>query len=66
MDRGNPILTLRNLLIGAKADSRGEINQTYIAAVTIKAWNRYRSGDPVSQLRFRVGGANPESFPEPR
>lgn len=66
MDRGNPILTLRNLLIDTRYTARGEINQTYIAAVTIKAWNRYRAGEPSVQLRFRIGGANPEAFPEPR
>lgn len=66
MERGNPILTLRNLLISAKSESRGEINQTYIAAVTIKAWNRFRAGEDSAQLRFRVGGANPEKFPDPR
>lgn len=66
MDRGDPILTLRNLLIAARYQARGEINQTYIAAVTIKAWNRYRAGEGSTQLRFRVGGANPETFPEPR
>lgn len=66
MDRGNPILTLRNLLIQIKTDARGEANQTYTAAVVIKTWNKFRAGQAASQIRFRAGGAKPEPFPEPR
>jgi len=47
-------------------DARGERNQRYIAALVIKAWNAYRDGAPVRQLKYRIGGANPEKFPEPR
>ena len=65
LQRGNPILTLRELLFNIKANQRGLINQTYIAAVTIKAWNKFRDGTECKTLRFTPGGANPEKFPEP-
>lgn len=66
LERGNPILTLRNHLITLKDDSKGERNLRYVAAVTIKAWNKFREGEQLSQMKFRTGGANPEVFPEPR
>ena len=65
LQRGNPILTLRELLFNIKANQRGIVNQTYIAAVTIKAWNKFRDGTECKTLRYSPGGANPEKFPEP-
>lgn len=66
LERGNPILTLRNTLIAIKSDSAARaLDQAYIAALAIKAWNKYRAGQQLSRLSFRMGGANPESFPEP-
>lgn len=32
-------------------------------AVTIKAWNAYRRGEPLRQARWRAGGSSPEAFP---
>lgn len=64
LDRGHPALTLRNLLLRLK-DERGLKDQSYIAALTIKAWNRYRDGQEVLHLRYAPGGARPEPFPEP-
>jgi hypothetical protein len=65
LDRGNPILTLRNTLQAIKNDVRGERNQVYLLALTIKAWNKFRDGESMMKLSFRPGGANPEQFPEP-
>ncbi|MDN6358432.1 MAG: hypothetical protein L0L76_10445 [Yaniella sp.] len=65
LDRGHPALTLRNLLLRLK-DERGLKDQSYIAALTIKAWNRYRAGQDVLSLRYAPGGAKPEPFPEPQ
>lgn len=62
---GSPILALRNVLIANKASTKS-IPQTLIAALVIKAWNKYRDGEPVKLLKFTVGGANPEQFPEPK
>lgn len=47
-------------------EAKGARNARYLAAITIKAWNAFREGRDVKILRFTVGGANPETFPEPR
>lgn len=66
LERGNPILTLRELLAALKKNQRGTVNQTYIAAVTIKAWNKFRDGEQITTLRYSPGGAHPEKFPTPK
>lgn len=42
----------------------GVTNLTELAALLVKTWNFYRDGMSVTQLRWRSGGANPESFPK--
>ena len=37
-----------------------------VIALIFKAWNLYRDGEHVKQLRIRRGGHAPESYPEPR
>lgn len=37
-----------------------------VIPLAFKAWNLYRDGDHIKQLRIRRGGSAPESFPEPR
>lgn len=65
LERGNPILTLREALFSLKENTKGIRNSQYIAALVIKAWNKYRRGESCSILRYTPGGAKPESFPEP-
>lgn len=65
LERGNPILALRNQLLTMKQEARGAVNPSYMAALIIKAWNKYRDGENAHMLKFRIGGANPERFPEP-
>lgn len=62
--KGDPIYELRRTLAGTK-DVRGERSQTFLLAITIKAWNAYRRGESVGLYRWKPGGAKPESFPEP-
>lgn len=59
------ILTLREALIRNKSVTKGILNPSHIAALTIKAWNKYRAGEPATLLRYTPGGANPEKFPHP-
>jgi hypothetical protein len=33
-------------------------------AIIVKAWNKFRAGELVNRLSFRLGGSNPEQFPE--
>ena len=63
LERGNPILALRNTLQALAANTRGNISPLYQAALVIKAWNKFRMGENCLKLSFRVGGANPEKFP---
>lgn len=65
LDRGHPILTLRNQLINLKAE-RGQKKPDYVAALAIKAWNKFRAGESSTLLRFTPGGSNPEKYPEPK
>lgn len=63
---GEPIYMLRKVLQKSREDVRGTRNVTLLAALTVKAWNAYRSGDTVNLLRWTPGGASPERFPEPK
>lgn len=42
----------------------GKLTQKVIAALFIKAWNAYLSGEQLGTLAYRQGGAHPEAFPE--
>lgn len=61
MKLGHPVIELRRIL----ADKNREETPGTWTALTIKAWNKYRDGEPVKSLKFRAGGAMPEAFPEP-
>lgn len=61
----HPVLTLRSQLAKLH-ESKGTVNQTYLAALTIQAWNKYRAGENASVLKFIPGGSNPMKFPEPK
>ena len=41
----------------------GRLPAKVIAALIIKAWNAYITGEELKNLRFRQGGAYPEDFP---
>lgn len=57
--------TLRKTLSDIGKDKRrGSINQRWMAAIIIKAWNRFILGEDCKVLNFRPGGANKEPFPE--
>lgn len=60
-----PIYELRRTLEDT-VSVRGERDRTWVFAVTVKAWNAYRSGDTVHHYKFHQGGAKPEKFPMPR
>lgn len=62
---GDPIYELRKQLASMRENVKGERNQRYQMALTIKAWNAYRRGEKIGLLKFRTGGAKPEQFPEP-
>lgn len=42
----------------------GKLTQKVIAALFIKTWNAFMSGEQLGTLAYRQGGAHPEAFPE--
>lgn len=65
---GEPIYALRKVLMQSSegAPRTVRLPARTAAAFTIKAWNAYRTGEHVQQLRFVAGGSKPEAFPQPR
>jgi hypothetical protein len=64
---GDAIFALRTWALDPGRDvSKNSYSSNLIqGAIVLKAWNRFRLGEPVVRLSFRVGGAKPEAFPEP-
>lgn len=66
LDEGDPIYALRRFGQLAEHSGMGTFaHQYFMAAMIVKAWNKFRQGEPVMRLTFRAGGANPEEFPQP-
>lgn len=62
LDQTDPRYLLREALLREISAAR-RTPPWRLAAISIKAWNRWREGDPMKQLVFRAGGASPEQFP---
>lgn len=65
--KGQPLYALRRALLQNESGdplSRA-LHPVTQAAITIKAWNKWRTGETCSILKYRPGGVNPEEFPEP-
>lgn len=63
LEEDDPILVLRERL-HAISTQRRRIPRDEFAAIVIKAWNAFRSGEKVKQLTWRGGGGRPEKMPE--
>lgn len=61
---GSPILALRTALRKNNESRRNKLTARHLAALTVKAWNKFRTGEEVTLLVHRAGGAHPEKFPE--
>lgn len=59
----DPIVQL-NASLKRMIEAKSGYNPTEMGALIVKAWNLYRSGEAVGNLRWRTGGAAPEPFPE--
>jgi hypothetical protein len=57
---GDPVLALRDRLL---SENGTRVRPEARMALTIKAFNAYRAGDRVSQLRWKPGGSKREPFP---
>lgn len=69
LEEGSPILAFRRLVLNEMATNNrrhGRMNEVLLLALLIKAWNAYRAGETVQLLKWRSGGAKPESFPVPQ
>lgn len=64
--KGDPIFELRRWLADNAAKNNSINDTAYVLGVAIKAWNAYRDGRSVAAFKFRIGGAKPETFPEPK
>jgi len=64
LSEGNPILALRERFIHNKG-AIAKAHTNYLFALTIKAWNAYRTGAKTKILYLRTDGLNPEPFPTP-
>lgn len=62
LPKGNPILLLRHRLIENRATVR-KMTDNETAAITIKAWVNWRSGETMKVLAWRGGGKSPEAMP---
>ncbi len=72
-EKGQPIHELRRTLKSNDDDAksrRAQRNRVWLMAVTVKAWNAYRTYGAdeasVGLYRWKPGGKNPERFPEPK
>lgn len=64
--KGEPIFALRRTLIANAPTGRQRTLPPHnIAALMIKAWNKWRDGEECEVLMWRGGGPSPEAFPEP-
>jgi hypothetical protein len=65
LESGNPILRLRAYWQSHKASGtrRAVVRRAIHAAITIKAWNAWATGQRPSILKWATNGAVPETFP---
>ena len=59
----NPILHLRERLLRTRSSHRVRLPEADRVALSIKAWNAYRSGRPMQLLVWRNRGAGREPLP---
>jgi hypothetical protein len=59
----DPIVVLRRTLQAPRPRTAGQLPTWFIGAITIKAFNAWRSGRAVKILAYRAGGASGEPFP---
>lgn len=65
LQNGQAIYALRQFALNRDVKNRGTyLHNIQTAGIVLKAWNRFRTGEPVVRLNFRVGGANPEEIPD--
>jgi anti-sigma28 factor (negative regulator of flagellin synthesis) len=61
----DPAYRLREALNQNALSASKRYSSDHLLALTFKAWNTYRKGEPCKNLSFRAGGASPEAYPMP-
>lgn len=65
LTEGSPILLYRNMMMRWRQEGhKGQKFDAYLtSAYGIKAWNFFRRGETIGQLKFIAGGSKPEPYP---
>lgn len=63
LSEDDPIYALRRLIL-KQMTKQYQIDVAHIAALIIKAFNKWRRGESATLLSWRPGGATPEPFPK--
>lgn len=61
----HPARVLHRRIVGMRL-SGGRVNETEALALTIRAWNAFRSGRSAQKFQMPKGGLTNSNFPEPR
>jgi hypothetical protein len=64
LGEADPLVQLSKALRRMFETNKARYLPTEMGALIVKAWNAYRAGTPIVQLRWRSGGSAPEAFPE--
>ena len=60
----DPIFMLRKVMLKIALNPNIKPPAVWVAAITIKAWNAWTTGNEIRLLRFKTHGDNTESFPQ--
>lgn len=68
LDEKHAILALKRQFTLIERDKAKNIRTEpeHILAYTILAWNYFRAGKSITRINYRIGGAKPDAFPEPK
>jgi hypothetical protein len=61
----DPVFRLREALNQNAMSTSKKYSSDHLLALTFKAWNLFRKGEPCKNLSFRAGGSAPEAYPLP-
>lgn len=65
LNEDDPVLVLRQTLMRLQ-QREVRYSRIRLTALVIKAWNRYRDGEPLKQLKWGGGAGGTEAFPKAR
>lgn len=66
LHEGDAIYALRQFALNRDVRNAGTyVHNIETSGLILKAWNKYRCGEPVQRIYFRSGGSRPEEFPQP-